>query len=123
MVIFILTLFQEYTKMLEEFIEGELEQRIENFCMKDFIKGKFRDQKTIVIPACWIPPLFFDFFSFSELEERKLDLEGEVFDMLFTLTDFLAFKEMFLDYKLTQTQSSANEGLPALQDILSVTSL
>lgn len=38
--------------MLEEFIEGELEQRIENFCMKDFIKGKFRDQKTIVIPAC-----------------------------------------------------------------------
>mgnify|MGYP002042081990 CR=1 FL=1 len=123
MVIFILTFFQEYTKMLEEFIEGELEQRIENFCMKDFIKGKFRDQKTIVIPACWIPPFFFDFFSFSELEERKLDLEGEVFDMLFTLTDFLAFKEMFLDYKLTQTQSSANEGLPALQDILSVTSL
>ena len=61
--------------------------------------------------------------TFSELEERKLDLEGEVFDMLFTLTDFLAFKEMFLDYKLTQTQSSGNEGLPALQDILSVTSL
>ena len=59
--------------------------------------------------------------SFSELEERKLDLEGEVFDMLFTLTDFLAFKEMFLDYKITRTQSSST-GLP-LQDILSVTSL
>ena len=64
-------------------------------------------------------------FSFSELEERKLDLEGEVFDMLFTLTDFLAFKEMFLDYKLTRNSNSGSAvaGLPALQDILSVTSL
>ena len=38
--IVIVFVFQEYTKMLEEFIEGELEQRVENFCMKDFIKGK-----------------------------------------------------------------------------------
>jgi hypothetical protein len=27
-----------------------------------------------------------------ELESRKTELEGEVFEMLFTLTDFLAFK-------------------------------
>jgi ADP-ribosylation factor 2-binding protein len=57
-------------------------------------------------------------FFFLELEERKLDLEGEVFDMLFTLTDFLAFKEMFVDYKITR-QSPSSE----LQGILSVTSL
>ena len=63
---------------------------------------------------------FYIIFFFSELEERKLDLEGEVFDMLFTLTDFLAFKEMFLDYKITRQNSST--ALP-LQDILSVTSL
>ena len=101
--------------MLEEFIEGELEQRVENFCMKDFIKGKLRSKALLWIPTnkC---------FSILELEERKLDLEGEVFDMLFTLTDFLAFKEMFLDYKLTRSSSSGS-GLPALQDILSVTSL
>ena len=56
----------------------------------------------------------------AELESRKLDLEGEIFDMLFTLTDFLAFKEMFIAYKLTK--SSTSSPLP-LQDILSVTSL
>ena len=54
----------------------------------------------------------------AELEERKLDLEGEVFDMLFTLTDFLAFKEMFVAYKITRQQSTSL----SLQDILSVTS-
>ena len=30
---------------------------------------------------------------------RKDELEGEVFEMLLTFTDFLAFKEMFLDYR------------------------
>ena len=55
---------------------------------------------------------------FSELEERKLELEGEVFDMLFTLTDFLAFKEMFVSYKISKSNTS-----PPLQEILSITSL
>ena len=52
----------------------------------------------------------------AELEERKLDLDGEVFEMLFTLTDFLAFKEMFVDYKITRESATLN-------GILSVTSL
>jgi hypothetical protein len=30
---------------------------------------------------------------------QKNELDGEVFDMLFTFSDFTAFKEMFLDYK------------------------
>jgi hypothetical protein len=30
---------------------------------------------------------------------RKDELDGEVFDVLFTFSDFTAFKEMFLDYK------------------------
>lgn len=30
---------------------------------------------------------------------RKNELDGEVFEVLFTLTDFTAFKEMFLDYR------------------------
>lgn len=38
---------------------------------------------------------FFNFF----LREKKDSLDGEIFDMLYTLSDFVAFKEMFLDYK------------------------
>jgi ADP-ribosylation factor 2-binding protein len=30
---------------------------------------------------------------------RRNELDGEVFEMLFTFSDFTAFKEMFLDYK------------------------
>ena len=62
----------------------------------------------------------YHFFIFlAELEDRKLDLEGEVFDMLFTLTDFLAFKEMFVSYKVSKQESTSL----SLQEILSVTSL
>lgn len=31
--------------------------------------------------------------------EKQAELEGEVFEVLSTITDFLAFKEMFLDYR------------------------
>jgi hypothetical protein len=30
---------------VEEFIEEELQKRIENFCMKDFLKGEFPCEK------------------------------------------------------------------------------
>jgi hypothetical protein len=53
--------------------------------------------------------------NFLELELRKTELEGEVFEMLFTLTDFLAFKEMFVDYKVMKQSG-------ALDNILSITS-
>ena len=33
-------IYQEYTKTVEDFIEEQLQKRIENFCMKDFLKGK-----------------------------------------------------------------------------------
>nr|XP_018905204.1 PREDICTED: ADP-ribosylation factor-like protein 2-binding protein isoform X2 [Bemisia tabaci] len=65
-------IFQEYTNMIEIFIENELNKKIPNFFMQSFIQ---------------------------ELIERKNDLDGEVFEMLFTLTDFIAFKQMILDYK------------------------
>ena len=38
---------QEYTKAVEEFIEKELEQRIENFNMKEFIQGKSSNNKNV----------------------------------------------------------------------------
>lgn len=35
-------------------------------------------------------------FSFSE---KQAELDGEVFEVLSAVTDFLAFKEMLLDYR------------------------
>ena len=43
-------------------------------------------------------------------------MEGEVFEMLFTLTDFLAFKEMMVAYKVMKQAG-------ALDNILSVTTI
>ena len=31
--------------------------------------------------------------------KRKHELQGEIFEMLLTFSDFVAFKEMFIDYK------------------------
>ena len=45
----------------------------------------------------------------SELESRRADLDGEVFDLLFTLTDFLAFKEMMIDYKVMKNSGALDE--------------
>ena len=56
------------------------------------------------------------FLFVPELESRKTELEGEVFEMLFTLTDFLAFKEMFVDYKVMKQSG-------ALDNIISITSM
>ena len=41
--------------------------------------------------------------------QHKDEVSGDIFDMLLTFTDFMAFKEMFIDYravsrKLTMTQ-------------------
>ena len=32
-------IYQEYTTTIEDFIVEQLKERIENFCMKDFLKG------------------------------------------------------------------------------------
>ena len=54
------------------------------------------------------------FAVFAELEAKRAELDGEVFEMLFTLTDFLAFKEMMIDFKVMR-----NSG--ALGELLSIT--
>lgn len=36
---------------------------------------------------------------FYFFRKRQNELEGEIFEILSTFTDFLAFKEKFLDYK------------------------
>ncbi|KAK6622922.1 hypothetical protein RUM43_008773 [Polyplax serrata] len=65
-------IFKEYTNKVEDFITSYLQKRIGNFSMDEFV---------------------------TELEKRKDNLDGEVFEVLLTLSDFTAFKEIFLDYR------------------------
>ncbi|XP_073461622.1 ADP-ribosylation factor-like protein 2-binding protein [Aquarana catesbeiana] len=65
-------IFNEYICLLEKFIEEELLKRIPTFNMSAFI---------------------------SSLQSHRQEMSGDIFDILLTFTDFLAFKEMFLDYK------------------------
>lgn len=65
-------IFNEYIQVIEKYIENHLANKIPNFSMQDFI---------------------------YLLQQRKNELNGEVFEVLDTFSDFLAFKEMFLDYR------------------------
>uniref|UniRef100_A0A0V0GCJ8 ADP-ribosylation factor-like protein 2-binding protein n=1 Tax=Triatoma dimidiata TaxID=72491 RepID=A0A0V0GCJ8_TRIDM len=65
-------IFQLYVRIVEQKIEKKLKETINNFEM-----GQFYD----------------------ELRKNQDHLDGEVFEMLYTLSDFSAFKEMILDYK------------------------
>ncbi|CAI9574463.1 unnamed protein product [Staurois parvus] len=65
-------IFNEYICLVEKFIEEQLLKRIPTFNMSAFI---------------------------STLQSHRQEMAGDIFDILLTFTDFLAFKEMFLDYK------------------------
>ena len=71
------TVFEEYTEAIERLIESELERRVPGFDMEAFL---------------------------VELADRREELDGDVFEMLFTLTDFAAFKDLFVSFRQT-TQS------------------
>merc|ERR1712241_445445 len=86
--------FQMYTTEIEEFITTELSQRFHDFCMERFLR---------------------------QLSERRDLLDGDIFELLYSLSDFLIFKEMFVDFSLMKRQ----EGIQGadLSDILSVSSV
>ncbi|XP_041375342.1 ADP-ribosylation factor-like protein 2-binding protein isoform X2 [Gigantopelta aegis] len=63
---------REYISLIENHLNEELCKRMSDFSMPEFSK---------------------------QLYERKNELEGEIFEMLLTFSDFMTFKEMFLDYK------------------------
>lgn len=63
---------QEYIQLIEKYLEDELSKRIFEFSMAEFTRL---------------------------IMERKNELEGEIFEMLLTFSDFVAFKEMFLDFR------------------------
>ncbi|XP_055683104.1 ADP-ribosylation factor-like protein 2-binding protein [Lutzomyia longipalpis] len=66
-------IFNQYTVAIEGYIVENLVRRMPNFDMERFTE---------------------------ELCRRRTQLDGEIFELLFSLTDFLAFKELILDYKL-----------------------
>ncbi|XP_024136526.1 ADP-ribosylation factor-like protein 2-binding protein [Oryzias melastigma] len=65
-------MFNEYVDLLEKHLEQQLMERIPDFNMKTFTEL---------------------------LMQRKDEVQDDVFETLMTFTDFLTFKEMFLDYK------------------------
>ncbi|XP_070616853.1 ADP-ribosylation factor-like protein 2-binding protein [Erythrolamprus reginae] len=65
-------IFNEYICLVEKYIEAKLLDRIPGFNMSSFTLS---------------------------LQQHKDEIAGDIFDMLLTFTDFLAFKEMFLDYR------------------------
>ncbi|XP_065139351.1 ADP-ribosylation factor-like protein 2-binding protein isoform X2 [Paramisgurnus dabryanus] len=65
-------IFNEYIEILEKHLEQQLIERIPGFNM--------------------------DAFTIS-LKQHKDEVSGDILDMLLTFTDFVAFKEMFIDYR------------------------
>ncbi|XP_029009701.1 ADP-ribosylation factor-like protein 2-binding protein [Betta splendens] len=65
-------IFNEYVDLLEKHLEQQLIERIPEFNMSTFI---------------------------NLLMEHKDEVPADIFDMLLTFTDFMAFKEMFLEYR------------------------
>lgn len=65
-------IFNEYIELLEKQLEQQLMERIPGFNMSTFTQL---------------------------LKQHKDEVSGDIFDMLLTFTDFMAFKEMFIDYR------------------------
>ncbi|XP_053175505.1 ADP-ribosylation factor-like protein 2-binding protein [Scomber japonicus] len=65
-------IFNEYVDLLEKHLEQQLMRRIPGFNMNTFIEL---------------------------LMQHKEEVPCDIFDMLLTFTDFMAFKEMFLEYR------------------------
>ncbi|XP_076671699.1 ADP-ribosylation factor-like protein 2-binding protein isoform X2 [Andrena cerasifolii] len=65
-------IFNEYNKAVESYIVNYLQRAVPHFNISTFLE---------------------------HLNNKRNELEGEVFEVLSTITDFVAFKEMFLDYR------------------------
>uniref|UniRef100_A0A8C6SUX2 ADP-ribosylation factor-like protein 2-binding protein n=1 Tax=Neogobius melanostomus TaxID=47308 RepID=A0A8C6SUX2_9GOBI len=65
-------IFNEYVNLLEKHLEQQLMERIPDFNMNTFIQL---------------------------LMQHKEEVPADIFDMLLSFTDFITFKEMFLEYR------------------------
>eukprot|EP00118_Oscarella_pearsei_P027020 m.310665 g.310665 ORF g.310665 m.310665 type:complete len:158 (+) comp53624_c0_seq1:59-532(+) len=76
-------IFKKYTEVMEKCLEDELARRMPRFKMGEFLKA---------------------------LEARKEEVEGEIFDILLSFTDFLTFKQLVLDFKKDRDGHSVDLG-------------
>ncbi|KAK7114615.1 ADP-ribosylation factor-like protein 2-binding protein [Littorina saxatilis] len=65
---------REYVELVEKFLSEEISKRIPDFSMEEFLRA-------------------------LETKEGDCELDGEIFDLLRTFSDFLKFKEFMLDYR------------------------
>uniref|UniRef100_A0A8V0ZUH1 ADP-ribosylation factor-like protein 2-binding protein n=1 Tax=Gallus gallus TaxID=9031 RepID=A0A8V0ZUH1_CHICK len=79
------SIFNEYISLIEKYIEEKLLDRIPGFNMTAFTMS---------------------------LQQHKDEMAGDIFDMLLTFTDFLAFKEMF--FGLQSYHENLHQGSPGL---------
>ncbi|KYQ54562.1 ADP-ribosylation factor-like protein 2-binding protein [Trachymyrmex zeteki] len=90
-------IFNEYNKAVEAYIVDYLKKVMPQFTVDTLLhqlKNNFRLlSNNFPILAC-----LHNVIKLSE-KQKQMELEGEVFEVLSTITDFLAFKEMFLDYR------------------------
>jgi len=84
-------IFNEYTVEIEKYIEAALVQKVPDFHMDIFLE---------------------------ELNEKRNELDGDIFEMLYTLSDFMAFKELFVDYSMMKRSPGCD-----LSDLLCVSAL
>ncbi|XP_014278211.1 ADP-ribosylation factor-like protein 2-binding protein [Halyomorpha halys] len=75
------SVFEEYVSIMESYIEQRLKKEIIGFDLEEF---------------------------YEELHKRRDSLDGEVFEVLYTLSDFIAFKEMILCYKNAKDGKTAD---------------
>ncbi|KAM6926530.1 ADP-ribosylation factor-like protein 2-binding protein [Lycodopsis pacificus] len=84
-------IFNKYVDLLEKHLEQQLMERIPTFNMNTFMK--------------W-------------LMQNKEEVPGDIFDLMLTFTDFMSFKEMFLEYRAEKE----GRGLDLSQELV-ITSL
>lgn len=77
-------IFNEYVNLLEKHLEQQLIERIPDFNMNTFMQL---------------------------LIQHKEEVPEEMFDMLLSFTDFMAFKEMFLEYRAEKEGRGLSQGL------------
>uniref|UniRef100_A0AAV2KZ44 ADP-ribosylation factor-like protein 2-binding protein n=1 Tax=Knipowitschia caucasica TaxID=637954 RepID=A0AAV2KZ44_KNICA len=77
-------IFNDYVDLLEKHLEQQLLERIPDFNMNNFIQL---------------------------LMQHKEEVPGDIFDVILPYTDFIAFKEMFLEYKADKEGSCVDLGL------------
>ncbi|GAB1600273.1 ADP-ribosylation factor-like protein 2-binding protein [Argonauta hians] len=82
---------REYISLVEKYLNERLVSQVPEFSMSEFM---------------------------HQMVARKHELEGEIFELLLTFSDFVTFKEMVLDYKAVKEGRTVD-----LSDGITVTSI